>query len=82
MVKIRQFWSGKETDVTELTGPEREFFIDSLLVRVHFSIVMIRWTGLAPWESEFPFPGSLASTGPTSLRLRRGQRACREENRA
>jgi len=25
-------------------------------------IVMIRWTGLAPWEFEFPFPGSLAST--------------------
>ena len=28
---------------------EREFFIDSLLVRIHFIIVMIRWTGLAPW---------------------------------
>ena len=23
---------------------------------------MIRWTGLAPWEYEFPFPGSLTST--------------------
>ena len=23
---------------------------------------MIRWTGLAPWEFEFPFPGSLIST--------------------
>jgi len=23
---------------------------------------MVRWTGLAPWEFEFPFPGSLAST--------------------
>ena len=41
---------------------EREFFIDNLLVRVHFIIVMIRWTGLAPWEFEFPFPGSLTST--------------------
>jgi len=41
---------------------EREFFIDNLLVRIHFFIVMIRWTGLAPWEFEFPFPGSLAST--------------------
>ena len=40
----------------------REFFIDNLLVRVHFIIVMIRWTGLAPWEFEFPFPGSLTST--------------------
>ena len=42
--------------------PEREFFTDNLLVRVHFIIVMIRWTGLAPWEFEFPFPGSLTST--------------------
>jgi len=41
---------------------EREFFIDNLLVRIHFIIVMIRWTGLAPWEFEFPFPGSLIST--------------------
>ena len=24
--------------------------------------MMIRWTGLAPWEFEFPFPGSLTST--------------------
>ena len=32
---------------------KREFFIDNLLVR---------WTGLAPWEFEFPFPGSLTST--------------------
>ena len=41
---------------------EREFFIDNLLVRIHYIIVMIRWTGLAPWEFEFPFPGSLTST--------------------
>ena len=38
-----------------------EFFIDDLLVRIHFIIVMIRWTGLAPWEFEFPFQGSLTS---------------------
>ena len=31
---------------------ETEFFIDNLLVRIHFIIVMIRWTGLAPWEFE------------------------------
>jgi len=30
--------------------PEREFFIDNLLVRIRFIIVMIWWTGLAPWE--------------------------------
>jgi len=41
---------------------EREFFIDNLLVRIHFIIVMFSWTGLAPWEFEFPFPGSLTST--------------------
>jgi len=27
---------------------EREFFIDNLLVRIHFIIKMIWWTGLAP----------------------------------
>jgi len=41
---------------------EREFFIDNLLVRIHFIIVIVRWTGLAPWEFEFPFPGSFTST--------------------
>ena len=28
-------------------APEREFVIDNLLVRIHFIIVMIRWTGHA-----------------------------------
>ena len=46
----------------DATCPEREFFIDNLLVRIHFIIVVIRWTGLAPWEFELPFPGSLTST--------------------
>ena len=41
---------------------EIELFIDNLLVRIHFIIVMIRLTGLAPWEFEFTFPGSLTST--------------------
>jgi len=41
---------------------ERELFIDNLLVRIHFIIVMIRWAGLTPWEFEFAFPGSLTST--------------------
>ena len=40
--------------------PEREFFIDNLLVRIHFIIVMIRWTGLAPWEFEFPRSQTIA----------------------
>ena len=47
-------------------GPQlsllRAKVIDNLLVRIHFIIVMIRWTGLAPWGFEFPFPGSLSST--------------------
>ena len=34
---------------------EREFFIDNLLVRTHFIIEMIWWTGLAPWEFEITF---------------------------
>jgi len=37
---------------------DREFFIDNLLVRIHFITVMIWWTGLAPWEFKFSFPGS------------------------
>ena len=41
---------------------EREFFFGSLFVQVYFIIVMIGWTGLAPWEFEFPFPDSLTST--------------------
>ena len=40
----------------------REFCIDNLPDRIHFIIVMIRWTGLAPWEFEFPFAGSVIST--------------------
>jgi len=40
----------------------REFFVDNLLVRILLIIVMIRWTGLAPWEFEFFFPGSVTST--------------------
>jgi hypothetical protein len=38
---------------------EGEFFIDNPLVRIH---CMIKWTGLAPWHFESPFPGSLTST--------------------
>jgi hypothetical protein len=40
---------------------EREFFIDNLLVRIHFIIAMVKWTGIAPRELEFHFPGSLIS---------------------
>ena len=40
----------------------KEFFMNNLLARIHFIIEMIWWTGLAPWEFEFPFPGILTST--------------------
>ena len=51
-----------DTETGAEVGREREFCIDNLLVQIHVIIVMIRWTGLAPWEFEFPFPGSLTST--------------------
>ena len=41
---------------------EREFFIHNLLVQIHFIMEMIWQIGLAPWEFEFPYPGSLTST--------------------
>jgi len=42
--------------------PYRERVLYTVLVRIHLMIVMFRWTGLAPWVFEFPFPGSLTST--------------------
>ena len=33
----------------------REFFIDNLLVQIHFIIEMIGWTGLTLWEVDIPF---------------------------
>ena len=53
---------------------EREFIIDNLLVRIHLIIVMIWWTGFAPREFEFPFPGSLISTFLEPARRGGGQR--------
>jgi len=50
----------------------REFFIDYLLVRNHFIILTIAWTGLVPLKLEFPFSGSLTSTfrdRPTFLKV-------------
>jgi len=51
-----------EPQIRAQCAGEREFFIDNLLARIHCIIVMTRWTGLAPWEFEFPFPGRLTST--------------------
>ena len=47
------------------TTQPTEFFIDNLLVRIHFIIDIIWWTGLAPWGVEFPVPCSLISTHDT-----------------
>ena len=55
--------SGRPGFARRLPAPlERKFFIDNLLVGTHFIIEMFCWTGLAPWEFEFHFPGSLIST--------------------
>ena len=44
---------------------DREYFLDNLLVRIHLIIVMIRWTGLAPWEGYgLGLPAAPASTSP------------------
>ena len=59
---MHYFWGQVPCTALYLGSTWREFFIDNLLIRIHFIIVMIRWTGLAPWEFESPFPGSLAST--------------------
>jgi len=50
------------TDQVEGTGDADSDGVPNFLDAIHFVIVMIRWTGLAPWELEFPFPGSLTST--------------------
>jgi hypothetical protein len=49
----------REWEIGETKLTEREASIDDLLVQIHFVTEMIRWTGLAPWEFEFPFTGSL-----------------------
>ena len=54
--------SQAEQEIDILKGGGGEFFVDNLLVRVHFIIEMIRWTGLVPWGLEFPLPGSLTSS--------------------
>jgi len=49
-------------------GREKEFFIDNLLVRIHFTTVMIMWTGLAPWEFEFKHLVLLGTTREEQLK--------------
>ena len=70
--KVRKLHRVSEAGVEH--QERREFFIDTLLVRIHFIIVMIRWTGLASWEFEFPFPGTQAASRFGSCR---GTSKCR-----
>jgi len=53
---------------------EREFFIDNLLVRILLIVVMIRWTGLAPWEFEFTV---VSTRVPHSVSKSPNAEACR-----
>ena len=46
---------------------EREFFIDNLLVRIHFIIVMVGWTGLAPALHRHVEPAVIPNPAPCTL---------------
>ena len=59
---------------------EREFFIGNQLVRIHFIIVMIKWTGLASREFE-TVPHTLVNT-PASQLPEGGRERERESARA
>ena len=62
----------EEDAVGETLEVSRErFFFDNLLVRIHFIIVMIRWTGLAPWGVVNLVWSALPSRPPA-----RGDAAC------
>ena len=56
---MRDLTLAEDFDWTLQVFGERDLFIDNLLVRIHRCFW---WTVLAPWEFEFPFPGSLIST--------------------
>ena len=51
------------------TREYREFLLDNLLVQIHVIIVMIRWTGLALWEFDFPLHGEHTPAMPDTLIL-------------
>ena len=49
LLEVEADLAGDLADDRVLGGAQqREFFSDNLLVRIHFIIVMTRWTGLAP----------------------------------
>ena len=47
---------------TMLALTERDLFYDNILIRIHFIIDIIWWSGLVSWDFEFFFLGSLTST--------------------
>jgi len=51
--------------------PRGEFFLWLAVEREYMKRCrgIIRWTGLAPWELDFPFPGSLKSTFLSHIRV-------------
>ena len=51
----------EEGGVPNEAGDVVQLSVDNLMVQIHMVIVMIRWTGLAPWEFDLPFPCSLRS---------------------
>ena len=57
---------------------EREFFIDNLLVRIHYIIVMIKWTGLAPPRLEAGSYLRLIDSCITQLKAQGLSRTCNE----
>ena len=67
--KVGQTPQWSVAKICHCLGLEREFFLltpywseSTTASWIYYSIVMIRGTGLAPWEFEFPFSGSLTST--------------------
>ena len=45
-----------------------------MVILVCMDAAAARWTSLAPWEFEFPFPGSLTSTFLAGMRMQSGSR--------
>jgi len=50
---------------------ERNVSIDNLLIRIHFIIKRIWWTGLAAWEVEFAFSLQVTATSAEGVQTNR-----------
>ena len=58
--------------MTSPSAAERKFFIDNPLVRIHYVIEMIWWTGLAAWQSDSLIQVALYLPSKSYLELYRG----------